>query len=360
MYQHGGDIYHYPDFTDFSANINLLGPPSSVLQTVRKSAEEICHYPQPGCGNLCQAIADLEQLPVEKVICGNGAAEVIFSLVLAEKPKKALLFAPAFQEYERALRSVDCEIVYKYLEQKDGFRFLENPAELDDTIDMVFFCNPNNPTGVLTEGIRMESLLRKCEETDTLLVVDECFMDFVDWEEQQNVSMKGFLRDSHHLFLIKAFTKSFGMPGLRLGYGLCGNARVLEGMQAVVQPWSVSVLAQEAGIAATLEKNFLEKTREAVDREKQFLLQELAVFAVKKEKGFFVKVYGCAANYIFFKSIPGLSTELKKYKILIRDCSNFPGLCQGWYRAAVRKREENQRLIDALKQIGFGIKRGGT
>ncbi len=353
MYQHGGDIYHYPGFTDFSANINLLGPPDSVLEAVRKSTEEICHYPQAGCSNLCRAIADLEQIPQEQIICGNGAAEVIFSLVLAEKPQRALLFMPAFQEYERALKSVDCEVVYHYLEQENGFQFREIPAELDHTIDMVFFCNPNNPTGVLTEGSKIRKLLKRCEETDALLVIDECFMDFVSWQEQQHTSLKGSLRNSSHLFLVKAFTKSFAIPGLRLGYGLCGNARLLKRVQEVTQPWNVSVLAQEAGIAASAERDFLEKTRRAVEREKQFLLQELAVFAANKEEGIFVDVFGCTANFIFFKSVPGLDRELINYKILIRDCSNFPGLCQGWYRTAVRSREENRRLIEALKQINF-------
>ncbi len=352
MYQHGGDVYHYPGFTDFSANINLLGPPLSVLEAVRNSAEEICHYPQSGCENLCRAIADLEQVPSRQVICGNGAAEVIFALALAVKPKKALLFMPAFQEYERALKSVDCEIVYQYLEQKNGFQYQKVPAELDGSIDMVFFCNPNNPTGLLAEGIKMQKLLKKCEETGALLVVDECFMDFVEWEEQKNASVKGCLGSSEHLFLIKAFTKSFAIPGLRLGYGLSGNAGLLEQMKAVTQPWNVSVPAQEAGIAAASEIDFLQKTRREVDREKQFLLQELANFTAKKE-GFFVKVYGSAANFIFFQSVPGLSRELLKYKILLRDCSNFPGLSQGWYRAAVRAREENRRFIEALKQISL-------
>ncbi|MEY8390221.1 threonine-phosphate decarboxylase [Lachnospiraceae bacterium 45-W7] len=351
MYRHGGDIYRHPGFLDFSANINPLGPPACVLEAIKTSAAEVYHYPQIGCTRLRQAIAELEQVRKEQIICGNGAAEVIFSLALAEKPQKALLFGPSFQEYEQALRSVDCEIVYAHVCQEEGFVWKEIPAELDDTIDMVFFCNPNNPTGVLTEGGMMKKLLERCEETDTILVVDECFMDFVDLQKQKDASMKVFLDDAKHLVLVKAFTKTFAIPGLRLGYGLCGDVRLRKRIQAVTQPWNVSVLAQEAGIAAVGEKNFLSRSRQMVEKEKKFLCEQIARFASGGKQGLFAAVYGYAANFIFFQSVPGLERELMKYKILIRDCSNFPGLCEGWYRIAVRSREENQSLAQALEQI---------
>lgn len=350
MYKHGGDIYPYPGFLDFSANINPLGPPAAVLAAVKASVADICHYPQAGSARLRRAIAESEQVRETQVICGNGAAEVIFSLALAEKPKRALLFMPAFQEYEQALRSVDCEIVYAQFRQEEGFELKEIPTELDHTIDMAFFCNPNNPTGVLTGRKMMKKLLDRCEETDTLLVVDECFMDFVDPEEQKKASLKCFLHDSRRLVLVKAFTKTFAIPGLRLGYALCTSAALSEKLQAVTQPWNVSLLAQEAGIAAAGEQTFLEQSRLIVEREKKYLSERLSGLACERQ-GFFLTVYGHAANFIFFQSVPGLNEELLNYHILIRDCSNFPGLCEGWYRVAVREREENQRLIQALEQI---------
>lgn len=351
MYQHGGDFWNHPDFIDFSANINFLGAPLSVVQAAKSALDGICHYPQPDCIRLRQAVAELEHVKAEQILCGNGAAEIIFTLVLACKPKKALLVVPTFQEYEHALRSVDCEIVYEYLSAERGFLLQGLPAMLDHSIDIMFLCNPNNPTGMMMDREMMERLLQRCEQTDTLFVVDECFLDFVASEEETSQSMKLFMNQSRRLFVIKAFTKTFGIPGLRLGYGLSGNTKLLQKMQAVVQPWNVSILAQEAGIAAAGERRFLTKTRDAVEEEKRFLLEQLSLFSSQEKSRFFVDIYGSAANFIFFRSIPELSQMLKDDKILIRDCSNFPGLTQGWYRIAVRSREENRQLIDALHQI---------
>lgn len=349
MYRHGGDIYNYPDFIDFSANINFLGAPSSVLEAARNAIERIGHYPQVGCGNLRQAISELEQIETEQIICANGAAEIFFSLTLARKPKKALIFAPTFQEYEQALRSVDCKIFYYFLHAADKFQMQEIPPELNHSIDMVFFCNPNNPTGILTERNMLEKLLQRCEQTGTILVVDECFLDFTG--TTQDYTMKDLLSQSRNLFVVKAFTKTFAIPGLRLGYGLSGNSELLQSMRNVIQPWNVSVPAQAAGIAAAGEKEFLEKTVRAVKQERQFLLEQLFKISSDENKSFFIQVYGYAANFIFFHSIPGLEKKFMEFRILIRSCDNFRGLTEGWYRVAVRTRQENERFVQALYQI---------
>lgn len=351
MYQHGGDYWNYPDFIDFSANINFLGAPKPVVEAARSAMDKACHYPQPDCLRLRQAIARLEHLDAGQILCANGAAEIIFTLALAIKPKKALLVVPTFQEYEQALKSVNCEIAYEYLLERQGFLLRELPAALDASIDMMFVCNPNNPTGTVIDRRMMGKLLKRCQETNTLLVVDECFVDFMESADGTDCSMKSYLNESRCLFLIKAFTKTFGIPGLRLGYGLSADAMLLQKMRACVQPWNVSLPAQEAGIAAAKETGFLVETRKALEEEKQFLLEQLSLFSSADKRGFFIEAYGHAANFIFFSSILGLSEMLLEHKIQIRDCSNFPGLSKGWYRIAVRAREENERLIQALYQI---------
>lgn len=353
MYKHGGDIYQYPDFIDFSANINFLGPPSAVIQQAKSAIDRIAHYPQVGSGRLREAIAGLEKVDPGQVICGNGAAEVIFSLVLAAKPKKALLFAPTFQEYEQALCSIGCEIIWESLHPEQGFRMGEGClARISPDIDMVFACNPNNPTGVLADRGLLERMLKVCRQAGAIFVVDECFLDFAMEKEGETESLKGFLGGYGNLFIVKAFTKTFGIPGLRLGYGLCGSPRILETMREVTQPWNVSVPAQEAGIAAARETSFLEETRQAVEQEKSFLLSQLSQYQPKQGSGsFFIKVYGHAANFIFFKSVAGLDRELEKHGICIRNCGNFRGLGEGWYRIAVRSRKENMALAAALEEI---------
>ena len=350
MHKHGGDIYQYPNFIDFSANINLLGVPPNVLNQAKSAMDGILHYPQPGCERLRKAISEMEQVDMEQIICGNGAAELIFSLALAEKPKKALLFAPTFHEYEQALKTVGCEICWEYLEPGQGFRLLEhNLRKITPEVDMVFLCNPNNPTGILTEAGMLKRLLERCRQAGALLAVDECFLDFVSQEPGQqpqtipaSCSVKKYLKEYPNLFIIKAFTKTFGMPGLRLGYGFCGDEARLDRIREATQPWNVSVPAQEAGIAAAREEDFLRRTRQAVSEEKAYLRNRLP--------DDLIQIYGHAANFIFFRSKAGLAQDLKQYGILIRDCSNFRGLEEGWYRIAVRTRRENELLVKALKK----------
>ena len=344
MHKHGGDIYSHPNFIDFSANINFLGVPRTVMEAAKSALEEVTHYPQAGSEQLCHAIAEMERVKTEQVICGNGAADVIFSLVLAEKPKRALIPAPTFQEYEQALLSVDCQVeaipFWNQNTEKADFNRRQFLEKITDETDMVFFCNPNNPTAILYEREYLMEMLERCTQCGTRLVVDECFLDFVSgaW----NITMKPFLEQYSQLFIVKAFTKMFAIPGIRLGYGLCSDVKLLENMQRVTQPWNVSVIAQKAGIAVAKESSFIEKTRKAVEEEKKYLLQELQQFPIE--------VYGYAANFIFFHGEKGLEQKLEQHGILIRNCNNFRGLEEGWYRIAVRTRQENQALIKILKK----------
>lgn len=335
MHKHGGDVYSYPNFIDFSANINFLGVPPAVMEAAKQALSGIIYYPQPKSERLCKAVGVMEQVKPEWVICGNGAADVIFSLVLAEKPKRALLPAPTFQEYEQALLSVDCQVKAVLFSEED---FLN---QITEETDMVFFCNPNNPTAILYSREYLVKLLEKCRETDTRLVVDECFLDFVF--EAEDITLKPFLAEYPQLFLLKAFTKMFAIPGIRLGYGLSSDTKLLESIRKVTQPWNVSVIAQEAGIAAAKETGFMEESRRRIAEEKQYLRKEL--------KKFPLEIHGDAANFIFFHGEKGLDKKLKQDSILIRNCSNFRGLEEGWYRIAVRSHMENEKLIRSLNNI---------
>ena len=342
MYEHGGDSYRYPDFTDFSANINLLGAPECAVERARAALDGITHYPQVGCDRLRQAIAELEQAEPQEIICGNGAAEVIFSLVLALKPRKAMVFAPAFQEYEQALKSVDCQVIREYLSPEQGFRITEHSlAQADDTIDMVFVCNPNNPTGRLIPPALLERIFEICRKRKIRLFVDECFLELSDGGRE--ASLAGRLLEYPGLFLLKAFTKSYGMAGLRLGYCLSGDRALLAEMSRRGQPWNVSLPAQAAGVAALRETAFLEEARELIARERPRLAAEL------KKLGF--RVCPSQANYLLFYSRTELCAPLLERGVLIRNCSNYAGLEAGWYRAAVRKPEENRRLLEVLEEI---------
>lgn len=341
---HGGDIYGYPyPVLDFSANANPLGIPKAALAAAADSLKSCVHYPDPLCRRLREEISDFEDVPAEWIVCGNGAADVLFRLVLAGRPQTALVLAPSFAEYEQALKTAGCAVRRHYLLEGEGFCLTERIlGEMTPDLDMVFLCNPNNPTGCAEKNGLLLKILEKCRENNTLLVMDECFLPFLDtpWE----YTLLGECGGTQNLFILKAFTKIFGMPGLRLGYGICSNQELLGRMRLSGQPWSVSIPAQEAGIQAVKERDYLEETSRLISRERQYLISGL------QNLGFLV--YGSQANYIFFRA-PGLKNlkeRLLEDKILIRSCGNYPGLTEEHYRVAVRTHEENEKLMKALEK----------
>ena len=341
MYQHGGNVTFHSTCIDFSANVNFLGIPENVMQAARSGLLAAIHYPQEYNGTLSEHIAQWDQVEPEHVFCGNGASEIIRSLMPVLQPKHALLPAPGFEEYTRSLAAVDCEIHYFYTKAGQGFRIPldEFCGQITEDVDVVFFCNPNNPTADLYGKDFVQAVLERCEEKNAFLILDECFLDFVEGES--SITMKS-PHASKHLFIIRAFTKIFAMPGIRLGYGLCTNKKVMDRLRETVQPWNVSTVAQRAGIACTKEREFVDKTVQATKIEREWLVERL-------EQLGFLEIQA-EANFVFFKSRPGMHAFSLLKGIMIRDCSNFEGLEPGYYRVAVRSREDNEKLIEVLRQ----------
>lgn len=349
-HKHGGDIYSEPDILDFSANINPLGMPKAVKEAAKLGIEKSIYYPEVTSKQLQKEISYYYDINTDYVICGNGAAELIFYICLAQQPKKALLLAPSFAEYEIALHNVGCEIEYFYLKEKENFQLTnEYMTYLTDDLDIIFLCNPNNPTGQMIFKEYLIEIARICKEKQIRMVLDECFIDFSD--KLLRESMREELRKYENLIIINAFTKLYAMPGLRLGYALSADTNLLGKMHQLLQPWNVSVPAQLAGIAALKEKDFVMKSREVIVREKEFLLEELfnlQQLYEQRKLDIIEKIYGYEANYIFFRGNKEILQLLHGQGIQIRDCSNYRGLEEGYYRIAVRGREENQKLVKAM------------
>ena len=341
---HGGDIYSFGDAVlDFSANINPLGLAPGVRKAIIQSIENCVNYPDPLCRKLKKSIAEWEGVPQGGIVCGNGAADVIYRLVQAVRPKKVLLLAPTFSEYECALRAARCACEFYLLPESRGFVPDEDILDsIHAGLDMVFICNPNNPTGVLAPPPLMRRILKKCTEMKVLLVADECFNDLLD--EPGKHTMKPYLQECPNLFILKAFTKLFAIPGLRLGYGL-GDAPLIDRVSRQEQAWSVSVPAQEAGAAAVLEKEYVRQTRELVRGEREYLTSRLRALGCI--------AYDSQANYVFFKAPGGAGMQdyLRTKGILIRSCANYRGLGAEFFRIAVRLREQNELLAGAMDEF---------
>ncbi len=340
---HGGDIYRNHGALDFSVNSNPLGTPEAVLRAVRETASQVCCYPDMLCEKLRQAVSRFEQVPACEILCGNGAAELFFAAAAAIKPGKALLVAPSFSEYERALRVWETDVRYYRLARENEFQVEEGILEaITGSLDLLFLCNPNNPTGLVIEKDLMKKILEKCRKCEVLVVLDECFIEFLD--EPERYEMKSRLEEFPNLFLVKAFTKIFAMPGLRLGYGMSSNAELLKKIRSTLQPWNVSGPAQAAGAAALADcGKYLEETRKYLSAERAYLSEEL------EKLGF--HVYPSRANYLFFSGRKGIYEEALKAGFLIRDCSGYEGLGEGDYRIAIRTREENERLLTWLRRL---------
>lgn len=341
-YGHGGDVYTYQGMLDFSANINPFGPGRAVMEAAIRGVREMGHYPDSQCRKLRRALSGKLKLPETMILPGNGAADLIFSLVQATRPCRAVLTAPSFSEYAQALSSAACEITYYYLKKSEQFDLQEDYLELlTEDVDLVFLCSPDNPTGRVIERRLLEQILARCEKQGIRMVVDECFYEFLEQPEQ--ATMQCFIERHPNLVLLRAFTKMHAMPGLRLGYLLCSDGVLMEQLLKVRQPWSVSTAAQEAGLAALEEEGRAEETRRYLAVQRKWMEQELEQMGIA-----FIP---SGANYILFYSEIDLFAKLQESGILIRDCGNYEGLEKGYYRIAVRTREENQRLFHALREI---------
>lgn len=342
---HGGDWAGYKTEygclpLDFSACISPLGLPENVRSAAIRALDEADRYPDPLCRELRSALADYHHIPQDRIVCGNGAADLIHRLCRTLHPKKAAVFAPSFAEYSLALSEVGCEITYLPLPEKDDFRLSEVP-DIPEGCEMLFLCNPNNPTGVLTDRSVLRVLLRHCREAGMRLAADECFLDFC--EEPGKHSLVSELHACPELIILKAFTKTWAMAGLRLGYALCGDPALADDLQHCGQPWAVSGIAQAAGEAALKEKDYVNQTRTLVTSERRKLsagLHELGLRLIPGEANFL----------LFFSADAELDSKLRRQGILIRDCSNYTGLQKGWYRIAVRTAEENGVLLKAIKE----------
>lgn len=335
--EHGGDIFEREIMYDFSANLNPLGMPESVKNALRKSISEWEKYPDPFCRSLVKKLSERENFPPENIVCGNGAADLIFRIVQTVKPQKAVVCAPSFSEYSKALVQSGSEISAYFLSEKSGFALDEKILEmLDESVRMLILSTPNNPTGRTVDGELLRRICERCKANDIVFLCDECFIDFTE----NAAHAEQFINPN--VVVLKAFTKIYAMAGLRLGYALFGDDVLAEKVRKNGQFWSVSAPAQTAGEAALDEKNHLEKTLELVKKEREFLTENLRNF------GF--KVYPSEANFIFFYTKLPLDEMLLSEKILIRNCANFDGLEQGYFRIAVRSHEENSALVSAIER----------
>lgn len=345
---HGGDwtgfVQEYGAMPlDFSANVSPLGLPEGVRRAAAAALEQADRYPDPLCRALREKLSASLGVPAQWILCGNGAADLIFRLALAMRGRTALVTAPTFSEYEQALRASDCEIHSFTLDAETDFTVTEALLErIHPGLDLLFLCEPNNPTGRTTPRPLLQRILERCAQCGTLLVADECFNAFLD--DPAAHTLLNELAEHPKLLILRAFTKWYGMAGLRLGYALCADEALLERMRLCGQPWAVSTPAQAAGRAALDEKAYSEQLRVLIAAERPRMREKLLALGCRVVPG--------EANYLlFFHPRTDLGVALRNKGVLVRRCDNYPGLGPGWYRVAVRTREENDAFLKTLEEV---------
>lgn len=332
-YTHGGDVYRNPIEYDFSINVNPLGMPLASIQAAHEGIVLTGRYPDYRAEQLCRAIAKAQNIPADRIIPGNGAAELLYALGQTI-PGKALAIAPTFTGYAEAVAAGGGEMSYAGNDQ-------ELIEKLDDSIRLVFLCNPNNPTGTLFTREQILRMLAKAEAMQAYVCVDECFLPFL--EEEASYSMLPYLAKHPRLLVLRAFTKIYCMAGLRLGYLACGDTELQSRIRAKLQPWNTSIPAQMAGIAALSDTEYQAKTRENLQAERAYLVPRLRELVAE--------VYDGYGNFLLFRDEPDLKERMLEVGVLIRACGDFEGLDDTYFRIGIRSHSENQEFIRRLVRV---------
>jgi len=339
QYEHGGQIYDSDgktgDWLDFSANINPLGLSEKILQTLAENLRGVVNYPDSRASELKKAISKRYGVPEKNLVVLNGAAEFFYLYLNVTRPKRVIIPVPSFSEYERAAHATFCDVKLFFTNAEENFAINVEKLilEIKSPDDCIIIGRPNNPTGNL---IAIEEILRLAQFAN--VIIDESFIDFLEIE-----SARQFI--SKKIAVVQSLTKIFAIPGLRLGFAVV-EENLAEKLNLSKDVWNVNFLAQKAGAAALSDEDFLIKTRAWLANERKFFLERL-----NNLRG--IKIYSSTVNFVLFRHEKALKilSELRKRKILLRSCANFAGLNEFYSRTAIRSRNENILLLNALENI---------
>ena len=340
---HGGNIYkHIEEYgkkpIDFSANVNPYPLPSEVVSEIQDSINDMAHYPDPDCIKLREALSKKLSVDCNDVLCGAGASDLIYRFICALRPKSALIIEPAFLEYEKALNLYGCGIKRYYLNEDADFVLSEDILDhITDDTELLIINAPHNPTGIMPDKTIIGAICDKCKKLGIYLLCDESFLDFLDDTDDRSIIHYGYDK----VISIRAFTKYYGLAGLRLGYVVSRDHTILAKMQQAGPIWNVSVPAQAAGVSLLSHEY---RINADIAAERDYLFYELTSLGCRV-------IHGSANFILFYSDDAELDLKLKEKSILIRDCSDFNGLSEGWYRIAVRTHDENIALIEAMESL---------
>ncbi|ODS35808.1 MAG: histidinol-phosphate transaminase [Candidatus Altiarchaeales archaeon WOR_SM1_86-2] len=346
MTTHGDDARKYKNVMDFASNLNPYGVSKKTLQAVTNNLNKISQYPDSDCTELRKELARYNNINPENIIAGNGSAEIIrlFCEVFLNRGDGVLITVPSFSEYGANAKLFGGKIEYVGLNPYDNFKIGVDEIlnKVNNNTRIIFLCSPNNPTGKLISKEDVQKIVK--ENPQTHIFLDEAFIEF----SKQN-SLAEEVEKYKNLFILRSMTKFFGLAGLRVGYGI-GNKNLIKRLSDLKLVWNVNSLAQIAAIESLKDEEYIRDSKDLMGGEKQNLFKKLSVIPG-------IRIYPSDANFFLINiKDTGLRSHEMKMKllergILIRDCSNFRGLNENYVRICVRTREDNEKLINAIKEI---------
>ncbi|MBR2567006.1 MAG: threonine-phosphate decarboxylase [Paenibacillus sp.] len=355
VFGHGGDVEtaasrfggNAAEFLDYSANINPLGPPKEVLEALQQGLQSVLRYPDPAHRGFKLLLSERLGVTPEQISVGNGAAESMALILLALAPRKVGTVEPGFSEYRALARQFGAKVLHT--EGREELNWQAQPEDIEqliEKVDLLFLGQPNNPNGVQYPAEVLRRLARKAEESNTVLVIDEAFIDFIPMSQRQSLAPDW--SKYPQVIIIRSMTKFYAIPGLRLGYAI-GSPKYIQAMMEKQVTWSVNGLALIAGEACLRSgERFEQDTISQITHERERLTTGL-------------QAYGCSvtpgeANFILVRvpepwTASTLQEALGLKGILIRNCAMYPGLDERHVRFAVKGAESNDRFLEMIGNV---------
>ena len=335
------------DITSFSANVNPLGISPKLRETLAAHVDAITTYPDREYSSLRSCIAGYVGADMKNILVGNGSTELISLIIQIEHPKKAMIIGPTYSEYEREVKLGGGTTIYYPLREADGFKIQPEDfiSKLNESIDMLIICNPNNPTSTCITGRQMRRILDACKEHGIFVMIDETYVEFA--EDVDKVTAIPLTKYYDNLIILRGTSKFFAAPGLRLGYAVTGNRDLLKSLSTRQNPWSISSLAAIAGEIMFTDQEYVEQTRALISSERTRIFDMLSAHPD-------YKVYEPSANFLLVKLLredqtsEALFDKAIRRCMMIRDCSTFPFLDDSYIRFCIMSPELNDKLLACI------------
>lgn len=339
---HGGRLLEFSKsgkkYIDFSASINPYGIDPNLKDILKESIDILVHYPNQDYSEIKALISRKHDVSEESIYLGNGANSIIFRLFsIFDKELNICIPTPSFETYRLAAESVSANIVYYYM---NGFKITNEIFDiLSDNIDVLVLTNPNNPTGYLIEEELLQRLLEYCKAENIFILLDECFLEFVlDGERYSQISN---LSKYTNLAILRSLTKLYAFPGLRFGYLLTENKKMIENLNKLTPSWDINTLAFEAAKFSLTQD--MSQVVLKIQKEKSILSKNL--------KSVGIEVFDSKANFLLCRYKKNLSNALLNQGVIVRDCSDYRGMDDTYFRVAVRTNSDNMILFENIKEL---------